>query len=52
MNVVNQPAGAGAIAAEKVASARKDGYTLLGSSARPSGDDDRGQSEGPGEFGP
>jgi tripartite-type tricarboxylate transporter receptor subunit TctC len=29
--VVNQPAGAGAIAAEKVASARKDGYTLLGS---------------------
>ena len=31
VNVVNQPAGAGAIAAEKVASARKDGYTLLGS---------------------
>ena len=30
-NVVNQPAGAGAIAAEKVAGARKDGYTLLGS---------------------
>jgi tripartite-type tricarboxylate transporter receptor subunit TctC len=29
--VVNQPAGAGAIAAEKVASSRKDGYTLLGS---------------------
>ena len=28
---VNQPAGAGAIAAEKVAGARKDGYTLLGS---------------------
>src|SRR5262245_26393683 len=31
VNVVNQPAGAGAIAAEKVASSRKDGYTLLGS---------------------
>ena len=31
INVVNQPAGAGAIAAEKVAGARKDGYTLLGS---------------------
>jgi tripartite-type tricarboxylate transporter receptor subunit TctC len=31
MNVVNQPAGAGAIAAEKVAGARKDGHTLLGS---------------------
>ena len=31
VNVVNQPAGAGAIAAEKVAGARKDGYTLLGS---------------------
>src|SRR5580765_3472410 len=31
VNVVNQPAGAGAIAAEKVAVARKDGYTLLGS---------------------
>ena len=31
VNVVNQPAGAGAIAAEKVAAARKDGYTLLGS---------------------
>ena len=29
--MVNQPAGAGAIAAEKVAGARKDGYTLLGS---------------------
>jgi tripartite-type tricarboxylate transporter receptor subunit TctC len=31
INVVNQPAGGGAIAAEKVAAARKDGYTLLGS---------------------
>jgi tripartite-type tricarboxylate transporter receptor subunit TctC len=31
VNVVNQPAGAGAIAAEKVAGSRKDGYTLLGS---------------------
>src|SRR5262244_3934095 len=31
VNVVNQTAGAGAIAAEKVAGARKDGYTLLGS---------------------
>jgi tripartite-type tricarboxylate transporter receptor subunit TctC len=31
VNVVNQPAGTGAIAAEKVAGARKDGYTLLGS---------------------
>ena len=31
VNVVNQPAGAGAIAAEKVAGARKDGSTLLGS---------------------
>src|SRR5262245_26620400 len=31
VNVVNQPAGAGAIATEKVAAARKDGYTLLGS---------------------
>jgi tripartite-type tricarboxylate transporter receptor subunit TctC len=31
INVVNQTAGAGAIAAEKVAGARKDGYTLLGS---------------------
>ncbi|HKY08749.1 MAG TPA: tripartite tricarboxylate transporter substrate binding protein [Candidatus Binatia bacterium] len=31
INVVNQPAGGGAIAAEKVAGARKDGYTLLGS---------------------
>jgi tripartite-type tricarboxylate transporter receptor subunit TctC len=31
VNVVNQPAGGGAIAAEKVAGARKDGYTLLGS---------------------
>ena len=31
VNVVNQTAGAGAIAAEKVAAARKDGYTLLGS---------------------
>lgn len=31
INVVNQPAGAGAIAAEKVALSRKDGYTLLGS---------------------
>ncbi|HEY7168026.1 MAG TPA: tripartite tricarboxylate transporter substrate binding protein [Candidatus Binatia bacterium] len=30
VNVSNQTAGAGAIAAEKVASARKDGYTLLG----------------------
>ena len=30
VNVVNQPAGAGAIAAEKVAGARKDGYTMLG----------------------
>src|SRR4030095_9495721 len=30
VNVVNQTAGAGAIAAEKVAAARKDGYTLLG----------------------
>ena len=30
MNVVNQTAGAGAIAAEKVAGARKDGHTLLG----------------------
>src|SRR5688572_11673302 len=28
---INQTAGAGAIAAEKVAGARKDGYTLLGS---------------------
>jgi len=31
VNVVNQAAGAGAIATEKVATARKDGYTLLGS---------------------
>jgi tripartite-type tricarboxylate transporter receptor subunit TctC len=31
INVANQTAGAGAIAAEKVAGARKDGYTLLGS---------------------
>ena len=31
VNVVNQPAGGGAIAAEKVAGARKDGYILLGS---------------------
>lgn len=31
VNVVNQPAGAGAIAAEKVARSSKDGYTLLGS---------------------
>lgn len=31
VNVVNQPAGAGAIAAEKVARAQKDGHTLLGS---------------------
>jgi tripartite-type tricarboxylate transporter receptor subunit TctC len=31
VNVANQPAGAGAIAAEKVASSRKDGYALLGS---------------------
>ena len=31
VNVVNQPAGAGAIAAEKVAKSNKDGYTLLGS---------------------
>jgi tripartite-type tricarboxylate transporter receptor subunit TctC len=31
VNVLNQPAGAGAIAAEKVIAARKDGYTLLGS---------------------
>jgi tripartite-type tricarboxylate transporter receptor subunit TctC len=30
INVANQTAGAGAIAAEKVAAARKDGYTLLG----------------------
>jgi tripartite-type tricarboxylate transporter receptor subunit TctC len=30
VNVANQTAGAGAVAAEKVASARKDGYTLLG----------------------
>ncbi len=30
VNVANQTAGAGAIAAEKVAAARKDGYTLLG----------------------
>ncbi len=30
INVVNQTAGAGAIAAEKVAGARKDGHTLLG----------------------
>ena len=30
VNVVNHTAGAGAIAAEKVASARKDGYTVLG----------------------
>jgi tripartite-type tricarboxylate transporter receptor subunit TctC len=30
INVVNQNAGAGAIAAEKVAGARKDGHTLLG----------------------
>jgi tripartite-type tricarboxylate transporter receptor subunit TctC len=31
VNVVNQTAGSGAIGAEKVAAARKDGYTLLGS---------------------
>ena len=31
INITNQPAGAGAIAAEKVARASKDGYTLLGS---------------------
>ncbi len=31
VTVVNQPAGAGAIAAEKVARAQKDGHTLLGS---------------------
>jgi tripartite-type tricarboxylate transporter receptor subunit TctC len=31
VTVVNQPAGAGAIAAEKVARSSKDGYTLLGS---------------------
>jgi tripartite-type tricarboxylate transporter receptor subunit TctC len=31
VNVVNQTAGSGAIGAEKVASSRKDGYTLLGS---------------------
>ena len=31
INVTNQPAGAGAIAAEKVARSSKDGYTLLGS---------------------
>ena len=30
VNVVNQTAGAGAIAAEKVAGARKDGYMVLG----------------------
>ena len=30
VNVANQTAGAGAVAAEKVAAARKDGYTLLG----------------------
>ena len=30
INIVNQTAGAGAIAAEKVAGARKDGHTLLG----------------------
>src|SRR5258706_3417457 len=30
INVVNQTAGSGAIGAEKVASSRKDGYTLLG----------------------
>jgi len=30
INVANQTAGGGAIAAEKVAAARKDGYTLLG----------------------
>jgi tripartite-type tricarboxylate transporter receptor subunit TctC len=30
VNVVNQTAGAGAIAAERVAGARKDGYTILG----------------------
>src|ERR1043166_10123235 len=29
VNVSNQTAGAGAVAAEKVAAARKDGYTLL-----------------------
>jgi tripartite-type tricarboxylate transporter receptor subunit TctC len=31
INVSNQTAGSGAIGAEKVAAARKDGYTLLGS---------------------
>lgn len=31
VNVANQPAGAGAIAAEKVARSNKDGYTVLGS---------------------
>jgi tripartite-type tricarboxylate transporter receptor subunit TctC len=31
VNVINQTAGSGAIGAEKVAAARKDGYTLLGS---------------------
>jgi tripartite-type tricarboxylate transporter receptor subunit TctC len=31
VNISNQPAGSGAIAAEKVARANKDGYTLLGS---------------------
>ena len=30
LSVVNQPAGAGAVAAEKVVGARKDGHTVLG----------------------
>ena len=51
VNVVNQTAGAGAIAAEKVAAARKDGYYVVRLSARASRDHDCGQPEGSGKLG-
>ena len=50
VNVVNQPAGAGD---RRKGRQRAQGRLhAVGLTARPSGHDDRGQSEGPGEFGP
>ena len=50
VNVVNQTAGAGAIAAEKVAAARKDGYYVVRLSTGASRDHDCGQPEGSGKL--
>src|SRR5258706_7535797 len=46
INVVNQTAGSGAIGAEKIASARKDGYSLPCTVLRPIGTMKVGQPHG------